>query len=210
MLNVVTFAHGKLFGVDPGSVGYGAPLHHEWYRSTIAHDTVSADQQLQSNADGHGLEWSDAGGKTTWKAEAGVYPGITFRRQLILSGNTMTDHFLCESDDEHTYDWAFHSAGTLAVSVPTSPLANPLSDKNGYQHLSDLRQGMSSETWTAEWKQPSATLKLKITGQPGTTILTATGPGRNPADQTPLIIIRRRARKAVFDVEHVFTGATGS
>lgn len=46
MLNIVTYGAGQLFAVDPGSIGYGAPLHREWYRSTIAHTTRS---RLTSN-----------------------------------------------------------------------------------------------------------------------------------------------------------------
>jgi Heparinase II/III-like protein/Alginate lyase len=205
MLNIVTFAEGKIFGVDPGSIGYGAPLHREWYRSTIAHNTVSVDQQLQSNADGHGISWSQDATRTIWKGAADVYPGVRFERELILNGVKITDRFICESDADHVYDWAFHSAGSLGVSVPTVPHQLPIGSTNGYQHIKQLGQASTSRDWTARWAQENITLTLHVKGVPDTIVMTGTGPGRNPAESTPLLIIRRKAARTIFEVEHVFS-----
>jgi hypothetical protein len=205
MLNVVSFGEGRLFGVDPGSIGYGAPLHREWYRSTVAHNTVSVDRQLQSIADGHFIDWSQTAGETIWKGAAEVYPGVTFRRELALKGSRFTDRFTCESEAEHVYDWVFHSAGTLTVSTAMTPENAPLGGQNGYQHIARVMRTETGSDWTAQWIDGSATLTLHVKGEQGTTILTGAGPGRNPAELTPLIIIRRTAKTTVFDVEHVFS-----
>jgi hypothetical protein len=51
-LNIVTFGAGQLLGLDPGSIRYGVPLFREWYRTTIAHNTVTVDQRSQAASDG--------------------------------------------------------------------------------------------------------------------------------------------------------------
>jgi hypothetical protein len=205
MLNIVTFAEGNLFGVDPGSIGYGAPLHREWYRSTIAHNTVSVDRQIQSNADGHGIDWSQDSSETRWMGGADVYPGVSLRRELLLKKTNVADKFICESETKHLYEWAFHSAGTLTVSVVTTPQQGALGDTNGYQHITRIAQATTDDPWTAQWVQGNTKLTLHVKGEPGTMVITGAGPGRNPADFTPLLVIRRKATKTIFDVEHVFT-----
>ena len=46
-----------MWGLDPGSINYGVPLHREWYRSTIAHNTVTVDGALQAEKDGQADQW---------------------------------------------------------------------------------------------------------------------------------------------------------
>jgi oligo-alginate lyase len=204
MLNVVTFADGKLFGVDPGSIGYGSPLHREWYRSTIGHNTISVDQQIQSSADGHLIEWSQNVEETLWKGSADVYPGVALRRELKLKGQRITELFACESATEHVYDWVFHCSGRFSLSLETSVRESALGDNNGYQHLKQLRQAATHSDWTAQWVTENVTLTLRIEGEPGTTILTGVGPGRKPDEPTPFVIIRRTALKTVFAIQHEF------
>ena len=84
MLNIVTFGAGRMWGLDPGSINYGVPLHGEWYRSTIAHNTVSVDQRLQAPVDGKLIDW-ESGPEETRLATAvqEAYPGITLRRTIV-------------------------------------------------------------------------------------------------------------------------------
>jgi hypothetical protein len=202
MLGIITFASGKLFGIDPGSINYGAPLHFEWYRSTIAHNTVCVDQSLQSSDDGEFLGWSSDGEETLLRAEAQVYPGVRFRRELRLRGAALADRFSCESSSERLYDWAFHSYGELTTSVRLESRSEPLGTGGGYQHITQLQEGRSDEDWTATWVNHGSTLTVHIKGEPGTTVITGVGPGRDASERIPLILIRRRCRETVFDVKH--------
>jgi hypothetical protein len=102
-LNVVTSGFGTTFGLDPGSINYGAPLHGEWYRTTIAHNTVCVDGALQGNADGELIRWKDDGGAgTSFGAAANrVYDGVSLSRSLELDRAEMVDTFMCKSASEH-------------------------------------------------------------------------------------------------------------
>jgi hypothetical protein len=206
-LNVVTFGAGRLFGLDPGSINYGVPLHREWYRSSVAHNTVSVDGQLQANADGRLEEWHPAKGVSRLTATAGdVYPGVRLRRRIQVWENEVEDRFECDSKSEHTYDWAFHAPGRLATSLKLSPRAAPLGDSNGYQHIKDVAEGVAEGDWWARWENGDARLTLRVRGTPGTTVFTGYGPGKNPAERVPLIIVRRRAKATTFEVTHEYRG----
>ncbi|MCC7499456.1 MAG: alginate lyase family protein [Bryobacterales bacterium] len=203
-LNILTYGNGKLFGVDPGSINYGVPLFFEWYKATISHNTVSVDQQQQARADAKVTVWRTNGEGTELQGETEVYPGVKFRRTLRLHHRTMEDRFDCESENEHVYDWGFHSMGTLEVTLPLKPRAEPIATVSGYQHIKDLREAATDDEWTASWTQGSAQLKLRVKGVPGTVVYTGKGPGPDPAQQVSMILIRRRGRAASFEVTHTY------
>jgi hypothetical protein len=205
-LNLVTFARGGHFGIDPGSINYGVPLHREWYRSTIAHNTVTVDEAVQTNAEGALEKWSVADGKTTLIASAAsVYPGVMLRRTVVMNARgEVEDSFECSAESEHTYDWAFHVPGKLTTSLTLAARPEPLPRGNGYQHIKDVKHAVTNDPWTARWQADGRGLTLSFKGAPGTEVITGVGPGRNPADAVPMIVVRRKAAKTVFDVRHSF------
>jgi len=197
-LNIVTYAAGHLFGLDPGSINYGVPLHKEWYRSTIAHNTVSVDQQLQKNADGRLEEWKSEAGETLLAATAGeAYPGVKLERRLRLKDGRLEDRFTCNSKDEHVYDWAFHAAGRFRSSLQFKPWDGAL-----YPHVESVAEAKTDGEWWAMWEADGAKYTLRMKAEPGTEVFTGVGPGKSPADRVPMIIARRRARSSVYEVVH--------
>jgi hypothetical protein len=203
-LNILTYGAGKMFGVDPGSIGYGVPLFFEWYKATISHNTVSVDQQQQPVANAKVTEWSAAGEETVLEGLVEVYPGVVFRRRLRLRGNTLEDRFECEAKTNHVYDWAFHAQGALKVSVDMHPRSEPIATSSGYQHISAVSEGRTDGDWTARWENQGAAFTLRVKGVPGTEIFRGKGPGPNAGDDVALVLIRRRAAEATFEVTHTF------
>jgi len=202
-LNIVTFGAGRLFGLDPGSINYGVPLHREWYRSTIAHNTVSVDEQLQANKDGRLEHWEVTEEETMLAASAHtVYPGVQLTRTLRLRGAQLQDRFECVSEREHVYDWAFHAEGRLTTSLPLEPRDGQLGADNGYQHIQNVAAAVTDEAWWARWDAGEATLILHFAAEPGTQVFTGLAPGRNPAQKVPVLVVRRRARSTTFEVTH--------
>ena len=54
-LSFVWYARGRERGVDPGraaSQAYRLPIHTQWYRATLAHNTVVVDGKSQEGAAG--------------------------------------------------------------------------------------------------------------------------------------------------------------
>jgi hypothetical protein len=197
-LNIVTFAAGRTFGIDPGKINYGVPLHKEWYRSTIAHNTVSVDQQVQKNVDGKLVEWRAEGGETVLAASAGdAYAGVTLERRLRLRDRRLEDRFECTSEDEHVYDWAFHAMGTFSSSLEFRKREGEL-----YPHIENVMEAKPDGDWWARWDASDVQYTLRVKGAPGTEVFSGVGPGKNPADRVAMVIVRRRGKSTVFQVEH--------
>jgi hypothetical protein len=203
----VTSAFGTIFGLDPGSINYGAPLHGEWYRSTIAHNTVCVDGQLQGNADGELMAWDTNGAVIRFEGAANrVYSGVSLVRKLELTTGELVDTFSCTSDNQHRYDWAFHSRGKLTTSLDLQD-SRPgvLGSTNGYQHISKVRQASTEQDWWARWEHEGCSLELKVKGSPETTVFIGEGPGRTADERVALVIARRTTSKTVFATRHVYT-----
>ncbi len=193
-LGIVTFAKGKLWGVDPGSINYGVPLHKEWYRATVAHNTVQVDGQNQAAVDGV-LETFGGNGLT---ANAGAaYPGVTLRRILKLDAGALADRYECSAEAAHDYDYTFHAPGKFTSSLTfaaAAPLGNP--------HIQNVAAAKTDGDWWAEWEQNGTRYRISVKGAPGTVVYTGVAPGKNPADQVPLVVVRRHAAKTVYEVRH--------
>jgi oligo-alginate lyase len=197
-LNIVTFAAGHLFGLDPGSINYGVPLHKEWYRSTIAHNTVSVDRQVQQNVDGRLLEWQTEGGETVLAASTNdAYPGVEMRRTLRLKDGRLDDRYTCVSKEEHVYDWAFHAAGKFTSSLEFGKWPGDL-----YLHVESVAEAKTDGDWWARWEIEGAQYTLRVKAAPGTEVFSGVGPGKNPADRVPMIVVRRRGKNTAYEVVH--------
>ena len=202
-LNIVTFADGHLWGLDPGSINYGVPLHQEWYRSTIAHNTVCVDARPQQNADGRLERWTPDP-SAALAASADVYPGVTLRRNITLRRGRLEDVFECRSETEHLYDWAFHAPGALSCSLPMEPQEGPLGDAAGYQHITGVARARTDGSWSAAWSQGGARFTLRMEAAPGTEVFTGSAPGTDPATRVPCVVVRRRGRETTFRAVHEF------
>jgi hypothetical protein len=138
-LNLLAYRNGVVLGLDPGTAAYGVPLQREWFRATIAHNTLTVDEGNQRPAEGTCLAFGadPAAGLSAVLAEAGpIYPGLTYRRAVALCGETLVLILdLVTADTEHTFDLAWHNAGRWATAPAGVPVELP--DKPGYMHLRD-------------------------------------------------------------------------
>jgi len=203
-LNLVTFGAGVALGLDPGSINYGVSLHREWYRSTIAHNTVSVDAKEQAPKDGALEDWTTGTEGTSITVAANdAYPGVALRRTVTMRNDgSIEDRFACSSEESHMYDWAFHVPGALTSSLDLAPRGGTLGDTNGYQHITRLATATADGPFWVRWRVGGATLTLEVRGVPATEVITGEAPGRNPAEKVPLLLLRRRGAATVFEVVH--------
>lgn len=91
---------------DFGTTAYGLPINAQWYKNTFAHNTVTIDKKNQLKSSGRLIEFKsqETGGKIEASANE-AYPGIIMNRKLELKGQQLTDHFLCQSDSTHFFDY---------------------------------------------------------------------------------------------------------
>lgn len=210
-LNIVTFGAGKLAGLDPGSIHYGVPLHQEWYRATIAHNTVAVDEANQASVDGQLQSWKADGAMTELVAMTReAYPGVTLRRHLRLDAEKLEDSFECESTQMHTYDWAFHVAGTPILDGAWEPSSGTLGQANGYQHIRLTHRRIVDQDWVMQWDLgDGVAVQLNFRAGPQTEAFVGRAPGRDPNEPLSVLVVRRRTNATRFVVTHRFVTRAG-
>jgi len=138
-LGFVLYARGKMLGLDPGSHSYALPIHDTWDRSTVAHDTVAVDEQVQNAATGDlerfvalpGLAWARA------NAGEAAAPAAMLTRDVVMADGYVLDRFTVDATDgqDHSADWFWHAQGTVSIDGLTLQPYGDLPSEAGYQHL---------------------------------------------------------------------------
>jgi oligo-alginate lyase len=171
-LNFVLFAKGKTLAIDPGTHPYGIPVHREWDSQTIAHNTISVDEQRQAAATGKLLGWKSGDGWTAVSASSGsAYTSANLRRTILLTSEyvLVLDH--CDSADgkPHTFDWAYHNVGegTLSDGLKTTPFH--FDAANGYQRLSNVTAGKTSDAIRIRYHSAEVVTSKRAVGESNST-----------------------------------------
>jgi hypothetical protein len=138
-LNLLAYRKGTAFAIDPGTAPYGVPIQNEWFRATLAHNTLTVDEQNQKPATGTCLAFGAQPdtGLAAVLAEAGpVYADVVYRRAVALvDADLVLILDLVTAPADHTFDLAWHNTGTWAAAPVGTPVELPR--KPGYMHLKD-------------------------------------------------------------------------
>jgi hypothetical protein len=192
--NFVLYSKGRVLFPDPGTRPYGSPLHGEWDRVTLAHNTLVVDETSQRPATGKSLAFGSDHGVDYAMTDAGnIYDGVRFvRTAVLLNENLVLFVDQVQADKSHTFDLAVHYAGRWTKAAGTEKVQLPA--KDGYQHLQDI-----SALTTGD----GATLLLDgaaivLAGNEKTQVITATGIGRSTEDRVPVAIFRRNALQTTY------------
>ena len=103
---------------DLGTTAYGVPDCYAWYRKSISHNTVTVDKKDQAATGGKIFlfETTPDGGRMEAVLDS-AYAGVRMRRSLSLEKSVLTDRFVCESEDEHVYDYTLILRDPVALSA---------------------------------------------------------------------------------------------
>ena len=197
-LSFVFYGHNQLLGTDPGCIAYGNPAHGEYYRQTLAHNTVLVDHKSQRECTGTLVcsALADNAGFVTCLADK-AYFGVRLQRTIALIGDTLLDLTAAESDSEHCYELAYHSLGTLATDLPLAPAADMPDDK-AFARVTDWQLAQPTAPWQATWKTDKVSARLaQATAAPGQ-VLTGIGMDNCSSVKAPLILSRQTGRSAVW------------
>src|SRR5690606_29303816 len=109
-LHINFFAGGRLWLGDPGTGWYHVP-ELAWYRSTLAHNTVTVDGLSQrANSEGQVRAFLDLPHLQAVQAEvATAYDGVVLRRTLCLLDDGYVDLFDVWADTPRVLDWVYQS-----------------------------------------------------------------------------------------------------
>lgn len=199
-LGIILHGAGRVMAPDPGSIQYGVPLHLEWFKTTMSHNTVLVDRTPQEACTGKLLAFRTDGEAQMAAASADdAYPGVRFRRTIaLLNGGIVIDLCELDSDEDHVYDWVHHNRGEFSSPLPLRDIPSPLGDEHGYQHVRSPRLISTDVDWTARWHDGDAGVCLAMIGAPGTEVIAGIGPTNPPPETLPMVIVRRRGKCARF------------
>jgi uncharacterized repeat protein (TIGR01451 family) len=207
-LGFISYARGGVMGVDPGTISYGTVLYNEWYKQTIAHNTVVSDGVSQSKVNGSTgtLQRFVAMPALSMVAADGgpLYTDMNLQRTLVQGSDYLLDRFRVRATDgaSHNVDWIYHNYGTLTTPLSTKYYAG-LPTSNGYQHMTDVAAAATGGDWQASFTvtgTAARALHLRMLGETGTTVVTGNGPGPGPKATTtvPFTMARRSSSDTVF------------
>ena len=188
--NFVLYAHGKVLFPDPGTRPYGSPLHGQWDRVTLAHNTLVIDGKSQRPATGKSLAFGSDHGADYAMSDAGdIYDGVRFvRTAVMLDENLILMVDQIQADRSHTFDLAIHAIDGPAKGTGSEKVELP--DKDGYQHLQDV--GAVTTGDEVHWGQ------VTLAANDKTQAISATGIGKSTEDRIPMVIFRRAGLQTTY------------
>lgn len=221
-LGVEVFAGGLYWIQNVGSpVGYHGQQHWEYFRRTLAHNTVVVDFQDQRferarddairdlGRTGRLIDLSLDGPQKSVSASVDwAYDGVRYRRTLALSADLMTDAFEVSSDQVHTYDYILHGRGVVeAISLEMEKVRFPQTE-GGYEYFVQVARERSDREWAVVFKDggwpdgrfalTGKRLEVSMTGEEGTEVYTGYGPSNFRGVNTPFVLARRKTGRTVF------------
>jgi hypothetical protein len=201
-LNIIFFAHGLQIVPDPGSGLYGTSVHRNWYRQTLAHNTVVIDAKRQNIARGKLVLFETSGSVQAIRATCdNAYPGVEFDRTLVLLEDGFVDVFRVQCEQERTIDWVYHNRGTLeqVASNAVIPQEGKMGKDAGYQHFNLIGKLLPKEDFSISWKVGAGQfVKLHQNRIPDSEVYIGDGIGNPVTERVPMVVTRCKARQTVF------------
>lgn len=149
-MNLEATAFGQVVTRDLSNCGYGARLCDEFYRLSVAHNTVILNGECHTSTILG--ECSEYDGKTLKAKTTDAYDGVDFERKIVVSDDGFTDTFEVTSKEDGNFDFVFHLDGQCVSDLDTVD-ASLGYDKNGYQHVLDVKKiNCSSDELVLNWE----------------------------------------------------------
>jgi hypothetical protein len=199
----VLYSRGKIVATDAGTHAYGSPLHRDWDKTTLAHNTLLVDEASQAPATGKCIAFGSEHGVDYAITDAGaIYKGVKFTRSAaMLTPQIIVFVDQIEADTPHTLDLAYHSIGVweTADSSPAWRAWMP-PEASGYKHVSRAQ--------TRTLGDGGIELKAKlednwhgavtIAAAEPTEIITGYGILKTTEDRVPILLQRRHVQSTAF------------
>ena len=203
-LSFVYFAFGRELGVDPGrarSQAYRLPIHRQWYKATLSHNTVLVDGASQKPAAGK-LELFAANAQAAVAVARcdAAYPGLRHRRMLCLLPQYL---LVCDelapapargkrpAAKPHRFDWVYHNHAKAAVSPDARQPAEAPPEIAGREYLRNVRIGRTDRTVRVAFEGPKVSTHLTLAAAVGTEVYVGDGVGGSVVDRVPVAFVRR-------------------
>lgn len=211
----------RFINVEPKNGGRYLPETSSWARQTIAHNTVTVDQQShfqgdlliaeKQHANRHFFSVADSNLQVMSAKATTVYPGVSMQRTIAMirdksfSHPIVIDVFRIVSQEAHQYDLPFYYMGHL-ISTNVKYVAydkerSALGTANGYQHLWKEAEGKAAGPVKVTWLNGGRYYSVVSSADTSTSVLFtrigAGDPNFNLRNE-PAFVLRQDAASHVF------------
>ena len=201
-LNLVLFADGREWLLDPGRLTYSHPEYKTWVKETVAHNTVTLHGQSQRATTGRLLWFDDHPDHVACAAQSdGAYTGATHTRYLLLTDRFLVDRFDVETEAATQIDWHAHVQGGQLTPADDLPAGEPMSlgDRHGYQHLKAGRvRSVAAPTRFDFIAAPGKSLRVWLADSRSQQIFQSIGIGYTTDQPAPCLTRRIHSTSARF------------
>jgi oligo-alginate lyase len=202
-LSFVLFGCGRELGVDPGraaSQAYRLPVHKDWYKATISHNTVIVDRESQKPVAGKLRCFASNDRYSAVSADCtAAYEGVRHQRWLVMTpAYLLVVDTLDSPDKERRFDWLYHNRGDQTRCDIVAEKTDLSAEASGYRYIQNARHGATDDTIRVAFTDGTVTTHLTMAGEPQTQVLIGDGPGESVLDRVPLCMMTRNGRQARF------------
>lgn len=151
-LNIVYFAQGEVVASDPGRFWpYAHRFQREYYKRTLAHNTVAVDGLNQAEATGRIVEHHFGDKYDLIVAQCDTaYPGVEMTRTVAMGADWLVDRFDVKSATPHTYEWIWHVRGQ--ETLPKAAVETTIEGEDtAYHYLEDVSSFETKKSWEMTW-----------------------------------------------------------
>lgn len=207
-LNIDLYVFDNWLIPDPGIVWYENPIYSNWYKTTLAHNTLAVDELSQMACDGNQLVYGfgDAIGIQRGNTDQ-AYAGVTMDRAVFLTPNYMADIFGAFAELPRKMDLCWHIRGDYSSNLKTSSFAFDKPVNKGYSELTDVRAAQTNKPYTMDFAVEGERARFIASGGADTQVILGDGILRQENPTT--IIQRRQTNQTVYGnaVEFDYDGA---
>ena len=192
-LNLMIYAAGREWLLDPGRLSYSHREHQTWYRQTVAHNTVTLNGQSQFPTTGQRLWFKSHDHYAAFAAEASTaYAGAALRRYLLLTDSFLIDLTEVEAKKAATIDLLAHAVCDRLKPVTDLPAGVEVQagTKNGYEHLSQGRSWKVQGNTVWDFEAGEKRLRMFLAGPADEEIISSIGLGYNTSQAAPCLLRR--------------------
>jgi hypothetical protein len=160
-MGITLFARDRLLVADYGTPAYGSAIL-PYYTGTMSHNVVVVDGRNQERTrKGETTQWITDGRIQVTAAETDeAYPGVRWRRSVMLVDERVVVVDDLDAEEEHRFDWRLHAEGEWSVPEHMPAWEPVPGDDNGtgkeYEHLTPevMVSGGKGHFLSCVWTQP--------------------------------------------------------
>jgi hypothetical protein len=182
---------------DLGMVWYEQPLYKNWYHTSLAHNTLTVDEQVQIMSDGKLLVYGYTDSMGIQRGNAlQAAPGITMDRAVFLTPEYLADIFGAFTRLPRKLDLAWHIRGAFSTDLPLQPFTFPEPRERGYSELANTTSTKTDKAWSATYAIEGQ--KIRFHAAPGIETEVITGDGWYGRERPRSIIQRRQSNETLY------------